>query len=61
MSFQAIPYAGGHHRITDIEGVAYSWPIHGQSFDSCGKASLINVWFYLDDNMIQAIQFEYLL
>jgi hypothetical protein len=23
------------------------------------KASLISIWFYLDDNMVQAIQLEY--
>jgi hypothetical protein len=30
LSFQGIPYAGGDHRTTKIEGVACSWLIHGK-------------------------------
>jgi hypothetical protein len=40
-----------------------TWPRHGQKLRvvALRKASLSCIWFYLDDNMVQAIQLEYVL
>jgi hypothetical protein len=59
LSLQGIPYASDDVRTTNIEGVACSWPRHCQNFGS--KACLSSVLHYLDDNMVKAIQLEYLL
>jgi hypothetical protein len=62
-SFQGIPYASGHHRTTNIEGLLAVGPDMAKILTvlALRKAGLNSIWFYLHDNMVQAIQLEYLL
>jgi hypothetical protein len=62
-SFQGIPYAGGHHRTTDIEVVAAVDPgmTNVEAVVALRKGSLSSRQLHHDDNMVKTVELEYVL
>jgi hypothetical protein len=63
LSFQGVPYAGDHHRTTNIRRFACNGLDMAKVFAvvALRKVSLSSIYFYVDDNVVKAIQLEYLL